>query len=356
MKPKSLLLLGVSGTFGLIAAALLTKAIGQNNSASSDVQVRTVMVATDDLAIHAKLDVENTKMEKWPANILPPGVVTDAEEISNKRLNVRVAKGAPIFLRDLVDEHAPQSLPIPRGKKVVGLKVPSEDHIAGLLQPGHEVDVIGIFRSRDQPSFSRTFLRGIKVFSVNNRTNPDMQDEAKADQSDITVSLIVSEKEAEKLTLVQGAGNSKIKLAIRGLDDDSDLVDGDDDSQETVSLNDVANPGQAAAKDALGLGNLLGDFLKGSSLAMGTSDPNAAEKARKEKGQEPFKVKVINGDVVTEYVVRDDAAPQVQGGGIPAPNPVDPFRSSPAEQEGGLTLESLRNGVDPSADSENLEF
>lgn len=352
MKPKSLLLLGVSGAFGLIAAALLTKAIGQNKNAGGEMETRTVLVATDDLAIHAKLGENNTRLEKWPANIMPPGVTTDLEQIANKRLNVRVAKGAPIFIRDLVDEHAPQSLPIPRGKKVVGLKVPAEDHIAGLLQPGHEVDVIGIFKSRSQPSFSRTFLRGIKVFSVNNRTNPDMQDEVKADQSDITVSLIVSEKEAEKLTLVQGAGNSKIKLAIRGLDDDSGR--GDDQGQEnTTMLSDVTHQGQRQQDGQLGLGSLFKDFTSGFAGSANVESQPAEHVA---KTYEPFKVKVINGDVVSEYILRDGSLPQLNASSGAAPAPAALQVAPPAEEEEGQTLESLVNEGDPSADNENLEF
>lgn len=345
MKPKSLLLLGVSGAFGLIAAALLTKAIGQNKNAAGEMETRTVLVATDDLAIHAKLDENNTRLEKWPANIMPPGVTTEADQIANKRLNVRVAKGAPIFIRDLVDEHAPQSLPIPRGKKVVGLKVPAEDHIAGLLQPGHEVDVIGIFKSRNQPSFSRTFLRGIKVFSVNNRTNPDMQDEVKADQSDITVSLIVSEKEAEKLTLVQGAGNSKIKLAIRGLDDDSGR-DEDDNREDATMLTDVTNQGLPQQAGQLGLGSLINGIASGFT-GSGSDENQPSERVA--KTYPPFKVKVINGDVVSEYILKDGSLPQLNASSASAAAP-------PADEAGGQTLESLVNEEDRSADSENLEF
>jgi len=328
MKPKSLVLLGVSGAFGLIAAALLTKAIGQR-SEGVETEKQTVVVALADLDINETLTAENVRTEQWPVSILPPGVAKTIEEINEKRINVRVAMGAPIFTRDLQDPFAPQILSIPRGKKIVGLRVPAADHIAGLLQPGHSVDVIGIFEGQNDQSFSRTFLRGIKVYSISNRTSPDMKEDIKADESDITVSLIVSEIESEKLTLV--AGVAKIKLAVRGaneLKEDEKAYDpASAQSEETVSLNEIMNINveQQPAFDPL-------------------QSFNSQPPVQKEQ---PFRIQVVNGNVVTEYELSEGGLPRL----------VATSSVGQAEEQGnGVNLGSFTGPTEGQAGSENLEF
>lgn len=357
MKPKSLILLGVSGAFGLIAAALLTKAIGQNKTGGNEVEMRTVIVALEDMDIHKALTEENCRTEEWPANIMPPGVSTTMEQIANKRLNVRVAKGAPIFVRDLVDQHSPNSLAIPADKKVVGIRVPAEDHIAGLLQPGHQVDVIGIFNARDRPSFSRTFLRGIKVYAINNKTSPDNKEGIKVDESDITVSLLVDEKESEKLTLVQRV--AKIKLAVRGFGEEKfDNTENpmSSSAESMVTLSDITNE-VPDRNNAIGFGNLLKDFTAITRKAI-PADTFATKGASKLQSnfEEPFRIKVVAGDQVTEYILRQDSLPQINATTSTSLPPASGFPNLGNPESSGKTLQSLAGEGETASESEKLEF
>lgn len=213
MKPKSMILLGVSGLFGLVAAALFTTAMGQPGGAGP---TKSVLIVSEEVEIGTQLTEKNCRLEQWPQNIIPEGIVGSFEEVADKRLNTRLSKNTPVFTRDLLDKHDRVLVTVPPGKKVVGLKLPAEDHIAGLLQPGHTVDVIGIF-VHEEKSFSKTILRGIKVYSVSNKTALESAENTKSNEDDITVSLVVSERQSEMLTLVSSTAN--IKLAVRGMGD-----------------------------------------------------------------------------------------------------------------------------------------
>ncbi len=233
MKPKSLILLGVSGLFGLVAAALFTSALGQPGAA---VPMKDVVIAVEDIEINALLTDQNCKIEQWPANIVPEGIVESFEQIAEKRVNVRLTRGTPLFQRDLLNKYGNSMIHVPENKKLVGLKVPSEDHIAGLLQPGHTVDVIGIFQHEGR-SYSNTFLRGIKVFSVSNKVALENEAGSKSNENDTTVGLIVSERQSEMLTLVKQVAT--VKLAIRGVDDKEGFESAAHEKEGTLTLQDL---------------------------------------------------------------------------------------------------------------------
>ena len=295
MKPKSLILLGVSGMFGLVAAALFTSALGQPAGA---VPTKDVLVLIKDVEIGALLNEENCKLEQWPENIIPEGIVGSFEQAKEKRINTRLTAGTPVFQRDLLDKYATSLVPVPKGKKVVGLKVPSEDHIAGLLQPGHTVDVIGVFEREDR-SVSNTFLRGIKVFSVSNKVALENESSGKSNEDDTTVGLIVSERQSEMLSLVKAVAN--VKLAIRGVDDDE--AEGTDlESQEgMISLRALMGVTTSPVRE---------------SLSMGL--PRGSKPAEPEAG--PFRMQMFRGDFLYEYEMEDGKIPVLKSG-PPAPEP-----------------------------------
>lgn len=300
MKPKSMILLGVSGLFGLVAAALFTNAMGQPGGTGP---TKPVLIVFEDIEIGGQLTDKNCRVEQWPQNLIPEGIVGSLEEVVDKRLNTRLGKNTPIFARDLLDKHDRVLVTVPPGKKVVGLKLPAEDHIAGLLQPGHTVDVIGIFDHEDR-SFSKTILRGIKVYSVSNKTALESGENAKSNEDDITVSLVVTERQSEMLTLV--SSTASIKLAVRGMGD-----------------TDVEESEMEGQKGLVSLTEMIG-FPKPAS-----ETPNAPLPQQK-KG-EPFQMQFFRGDFAYVYLCEDGKMPVLasappteeegQGQQTPAENP-----------------------------------
>jgi pilus assembly protein CpaB len=114
--------------------------------------------------------------------------------------------------------------------KVVAVRVSSEHTVGGLLNPGDKVDVIGIFKQREPRSnrtttISKTFLKALQVFNINNKTNAVDRGESTGRGGNTIVGLLVTEKQSEALVFAQGTGT--IKLVLRG-----DEVEGDDEEIE----------------------------------------------------------------------------------------------------------------------------
>ncbi len=135
---------------------------------------------------------------------------------------------------------------IPQGFKVVAVKVSADDSINGLLQPGDYVDVLGVYKMRtngENTSISKTFLKNVKVFSVEPYGSQDVDAGSKT-----IVGLLVNERQSEHLLRAQKV--AQVKLAIRGDVDErvTELVQFDErllpPRQSTiVSISDGPKPG-----------------------------------------------------------------------------------------------------------------
>ena len=112
-------------------------------------------------------------------------------------------------------------LTIPPDMKVVAVRLPADSTIGNLLQPGNKVDVIGVFKQRDQvtnhtTTTSRTFLKALTVYNVGNKTSADDNEKSGRANGTSIVGLLVTQKQSEALVFVQDTGS--IKLVLRGDD------------------------------------------------------------------------------------------------------------------------------------------
>lgn len=234
MKSKSLMLMVLSMGFGLIAAIGISQVMGRSNAPTQPVtKMGPVVVAVDHLEMNTILNEENVRIENWPINIIPEDAVTSLDETKEMAVRARTSKGSPLFRSAMIEKQLIGQLGIPEGKRVVAIKVSGDDTVAGLLNPGDKVDVIGLFRkkgsSRQQQSTSRTFLRALSVYSVNSRVTAVADRSSDASSGSAIVGVLVTEKQAEDIFLVQKTGD--IKLVMRG-----DNVSGD---EEPESLEDI---------------------------------------------------------------------------------------------------------------------
>ncbi len=261
MKSKSILLIAISLGCGLFAVIGISKVMGRSNADTQPkVEKVPVLVAAETLDALTLLTEEHVVVEEWPIEYVPEGAATSLEQIEGMVVNQRMAKEQTIFLSSLVSEDDATELAIPPGYRVVGIKVSADDHIEGLLQPGDRVDVIGIFRKGGANSepISQTFLKRIKIFSV----NANMRAEVKRDEklrSSTVVSVLATEKQANQLVLVQRV--AELKLVMRGKEEGDDLAD-----EETEE--DLEWDGPMSLANVLGTGdsgpeNGVAGFLQG---------------------------------------------------------------------------------------------
>ncbi|MGI9496212.1 MAG: Flp pilus assembly protein CpaB [Mariniblastus sp.] len=236
MKSKSFMLMVLSMGFGLVAAIGISQVLGQKSAnAEPEKAMGPVIVAAADLDPNTRLTEDNVKIENWPLNIIPDDAATSLDDIEDMVNRNRLGKGMPIQLSVIVNEKSVASLSIPSDMKVVAIKVPSDDLFGGLLSPGDKVDVIGLFTKRDKKNanrinqVSKTFLRGLQVFSINNsmKSVETREDSPTAGTNSAVVGVLATEEQAEAMYYVQRT--AQIKLTLRGEeatnDDDIESLD-----------------------------------------------------------------------------------------------------------------------------------
>lgn len=220
--------------FGLIAAIGISQVMGRNKANAKPVtEMGPVIVAADHLDMKALLTEENVKIENWPLNIIPEDAATTMEDITDMVIRTRLSKGMPIVKSTIINKKEANDISIPEGYKVVAIKVAGDSNIGGLLEPGDKVDVIGLFKRRNNrnqiQTTTRTFLKALRVFSINNQMTVREDRQMKSSTGSAIVGVLVTEKQSEQIYYVQQTG--EIKLVLRG-----DHVDTDDEVQDLADI------------------------------------------------------------------------------------------------------------------------
>lgn len=261
MKSKSFMLMILSMGFGLIAAIGISQVMGRNKANNQPVQkMGPVLVAADFLDVNTLLTEENVKIENWPKKIIPEDAITKVEDLKEMCARTPLSKGMPIVSASIINEKLINKLHIPDGFKVVSLKVSGDDLIAGLLNPGDKVDLIGYFRKRtrsgEQQQITRTFQKAVRVFSINSRTTTAENRAESGTTGGAILSLLVTERQSEEIYFVKKTG--EIKVVLRGnttpeddqVDDISDIINWNTETEQEVVAKEIKAPIQPASKKA----------------------------------------------------------------------------------------------------------
>lgn len=265
MRPKSMILIVVALGCGLIASIGISQVMESRSAKQVVVPTEKIYVAMKDIPLGNVLNAQMVKLEEWPQDKVPEGAIKSLEKIEGRRPLSRLYPGEPILAAKLIDANKfyGPSDKIPKGMRVVSVKVTADSSASGLLNPGDRVDVLVYLRKGKGIRFTttRTILKNITVFAVNTVT----QREIDADGSVIhakTVSLLVHPPQVEKIMLANELG--KIKLSMRRSDDDLE----DNAKGATIAdLNDANSPGNgesqsqvASSDDTGGITDLLRDI------------------------------------------------------------------------------------------------
>ena len=196
------------------------------------------------------------KIEHWPQEVVPEDAARSFDQIKHKKIATRLSKSLPILLSDVANPQDINKFEIPKGYKLVAIKVSAEDAFNGLLQPGDKVDVIGIVTVRPQAGtngrraqskvVSETFLKNIEVYAVDGRLRSAPREGGNSKNS--IVGILVTEKQSEMIALVQKV--ARLKLVMRGdHEDDQDWEGFADYSQFYESVFGTADPNGEAEED-----------------------------------------------------------------------------------------------------------
>lgn len=207
MKTKSIMLIAVSLGFGLIAAIGMSQVLGQKSSDSGPkVEMVEVFVANKALEHGDELKLEeNINVEKRPKTDVPDNAVLTKDDLANMVAIQKIPKGLYIVSDCIRDKStANLSRQPPNGYDAFAFDTKVEDTLHNTLQPGDRVNVIGVFRFRnqfgDEVRAPKTFLKNIEVWQINNAHRISAEGEETKIQ---TISVLLTAKQCEMALLAK---------------------------------------------------------------------------------------------------------------------------------------------------------
>jgi pilus assembly protein CpaB len=250
MRSKSIVLVVLAVSCGLVAAIGINQAMDARGKAGDDGDRQAVFVALTDVNANEELTAQNIKMEEWPKTIVPAGALTKLEEVEGKRCRIKLYAGEPILSSKLLNpnESLGAAKDIPSGYRVAYVKVDGAGGSSNLILPGDRVDVL-VYRNLGNTNMNATaakiVLQDIKVFAVDTQTETEYT-RTRGDQSEPitakTISLLVTPRQAEILhaaTEMSGA----VRLVLRNPDDDAHVA------SKGASIGDVFGPDQNSGRE-----------------------------------------------------------------------------------------------------------
>jgi pilus assembly protein CpaB len=346
MRPKSLALLLLALGCGLVASIGITEVIARRNAEPLSMMGETqpIFVAQNDIALGEVLTSQLLKLEQWPRDKIPNGAISKIEDIEGRRSRTKLYAGEPILENRLLGKGASEqgaTALIPKGYRVVPVKVDLVSGGGSMILPGDRVDVlVHVVRdpSREiSETVTRTILQDIKVFAVDDVVDLEKDKGPSKTIAAKTISLLVTPEQAVKVMLATQMGI--INLVMRSPEDD----------QQTANIQ--ARPGEllgAAAKGERSKESLLSEPVAEKNQSFldflnSTKAKAAAEAIPETKARETWTMRLLKpGDVAEVQFEEDGGKGSPFGawkmttstggaaGGLPAPKAEPKFVAPPA--------------------------
>lgn len=221
MQPKSLILLLLALGCGLVASIGITQVIAKRSQEPLPVgETVPILVARETIPAWTTLTAQLVKLEPWPKDRVPEGAISQIEAVEGRRTKTPLYPGEPLLEKKIFDKNANEHGPtvmIPKGLRVVTVKVDQVSSGSGLVLPGDRVDVAVVLRSDLTKGITepvtQTFLQDIKVFAVNDQFHIQGVAQEETSIQAKTVSLLVTPEQAQMILVASEAG--KIQLVMR---------------------------------------------------------------------------------------------------------------------------------------------
>ncbi|MEM9185862.1 MAG: Flp pilus assembly protein CpaB [Planctomycetota bacterium] len=296
MRSKSLLLLALAGGCGLVASIGISQVMDANaRQGGAALETQPIYVAVHNINLGDPIDPSMVALQDWPKDKIPPGALTQLEDLESRRPRSNIIEGEPILDAKLlpagvgVDPIAQ----LPEGYRLSTISVNAEKSAAGLLSPGDRVD-IQLFVNRndragiDEP-MTKVILQNIRVYAVESAVQRSAEG-GEARTIPKTVSLVVTPQQASKIDLAQNLG--ALSLIPRNPNDEGAT------EATQVTMGDILGTGNGTRNtreaeqnrdDAEDGKKKSGGFFSGLAALM--KDAAAA--------RPPFEMEVVLADEVT---------------------------------------------------------
>ncbi|MFN0072953.1 MAG: Flp pilus assembly protein CpaB [Chloroflexota bacterium] len=134
---------------GLILAGIATMLVMNiarqaADSSKSVIKQVAVVTAVRDIPDQAIIPADALVMKPFPADFVPGGAITSAEQVAGKLANGFIARDQVLVVNQVSTVRRSTNLSdrIPVGKVVVWLQMPEMMSAAGLLKPGDHIDIL----------------------------------------------------------------------------------------------------------------------------------------------------------------------------------------------------------------------
>jgi pilus assembly protein CpaB len=238
MRPKSLLLLVLALGCGLVASIGISQVLERNANQSTDVETAPIYIALHNINLGDPIDASMVSLQEWPKDKIPPGALSQLDDLKGRRPRTAIIQGEPILDGKLLKpgQLADPITSIPKGFRLKTISVDATKSAAGLLSPGDRVDIqvfvkLGAHNGTDSAK-SKVILQNIRVFAVD-QTVQRSRDGGEEHTIAKTISLLLTPEQATKMNLAEHMG--EISLIPRNPDDEESANTAEFSSDDLLS-------------------------------------------------------------------------------------------------------------------------
>ncbi|KAA5541337.1 Flp pilus assembly protein CpaB [Roseiconus nitratireducens] len=239
MNARSLMVLMLALVCGVSAAVAVSQIRPETVEVASD--TTPIVAAAIDIPRGTSITADILKTMDWPKDQMPEGAITSIEEVVGRTAVIPMLQNEPLVERK-IDEGLGVASLIGPGMRAFTISTPDMgSKVAGLLLPGNKVDVLWTqtqrVRSGGPNDFTggasvSTLLQGVQVFAIDQAVEKSSGTTTELSKTKTqSVTLLVTEEQAKKLSLAQSEGT--LSLALRRDDDASDTT------SPIITLNDL---------------------------------------------------------------------------------------------------------------------
>lgn len=278
--------------FGIawLAAALLSWVVYSRATAPASGDIVKIVAAAHELQVGRRLAAEDLKLVDVPRKNLPAGYLSKVTDALDRAVLFSLGVNELVLESKLAPKQGGEGLTaiIEPGKRAMTVQVNETIGVAGFVQPGTKVDVLFTRTLPNGDAAATTILQNIPVLAYGRNLQRPAATGAPQGGGGAgvsggpqnTVTLLVTQEEAEKLALAVQRG--KIQLALRN------PLDSKSTASSPVYLEDLG----------------IEELVKESSRrgARDPSDPPPAPPKPKDPREGKIVIKVFRGSKVTEDI------------------------------------------------------
>lgn len=200
------------------------------------VTLQPVVVAFQPIPPYQPIPADAIGIREWPADTVPPDVVTDTTTVVGKLPSTRVYPGQVILQSMLIDKELEEqrlglgsdpAYIIPKGSVAYSLPIDDVSGVAGAIRDGDRVDVMASFQIPKSSNVNGTgdevvtqlVVQNALVLKVGSWVFSGGDGSQRSQSTSSVITLIVTPEEALRLKKTKDDGLS-FDLVLRAIDDD----------------------------------------------------------------------------------------------------------------------------------------